>query len=246
LESDKNSYKRIAKLVIVGFRTASKGYCSKSVTLNNFSGIYPPPDEMSSEIMRTVFAQTDNFEPVLSLSLVGTKFLEDSSKTSKIYIYFKKLNRHNEQNLIDVTAIEENMSNESEDDNTSLMECSDSSDKDEEEDDDSDEDDDHDDDYEKEKKEDDLEHEVGFNDEEQEWKGPKVTPELIERLSKTYFVRKIMNLYNLEDSDLSGIDFKNNTEFVQQNAIHQSESKNFLNNEESQIVTNLANNECEL
>lgn len=96
MENDKLAHKRLAKQIVVGYYTSNKGQCSKSISLNISDGIYPTTEKIVNDIMKTVFFNfTHNFDPVLNLSIVATKFTEKSfsNRTSKIDIFFKKVDR---------------------------------------------------------------------------------------------------------------------------------------------------------
>lgn len=130
MEIDKLANKRLAQQVIIGYST-SKGQSSKTIKLNILDGNYPAVDKMANDIMKAVFLNMDLSNPIINLSLVATKFVDQTSsvKMSRIDTFFRRrMDCHesaevpNEQadNEEERSALEEleNFTSQSIDDNT--------------------------------------------------------------------------------------------------------------------------------
>ncbi|OTF69947.1 hypothetical protein BLA29_005050 [Euroglyphus maynei] len=96
---DKEMNQRLAKLMIVGYYTAGKGHCHRSIPIDITSGDYPLPERISADIMRQLFSRPEIIaqDPLQNLSLAATKFVDASialaDGTAKIEKFFQKINR---------------------------------------------------------------------------------------------------------------------------------------------------------
>lgn len=130
MEVDKLANKRLAQQVIIGYST-SKGQSSRTIKLNILDGNYPAVVKIANDIMKAVFLNMDLSNPILNLSLVATKFIDQTSsvKMSRIDTFFRRrIDCHesaevsNEQadNEEETSALEEleNFISQSLDDNT--------------------------------------------------------------------------------------------------------------------------------
>lgn len=94
LNKDKETNKRIAKLITVGFFIESKGQCSRCVPINIDCGDYPTIERMTMDIMKTVFPDPQNLlDPIQNLSLQASKFIDAVPQNKKIDKFFKRIDK---------------------------------------------------------------------------------------------------------------------------------------------------------
>nr|XP_027193670.1 DNA polymerase eta-like [Dermatophagoides pteronyssinus] len=96
---DKEMNQRLARLMIVGYYTAGKGHCHRSIPIDITLGDYPPAERIASDIMRQLFSKPLIIiqDPIQNLSLAATKFLDTTKaimySTAKIEKFFQKIDR---------------------------------------------------------------------------------------------------------------------------------------------------------
>ncbi|KAH7638822.1 dna polymerase eta-like protein [Dermatophagoides farinae] len=100
---DREMNDRLAKLLIVGYYTAGKGHCHRSITIDITSGNYPPSERIAADIMQQVFSKSSTTiaqDPLQNLSLAATKFVDTTNLPGgdngmeKIEKFFPKIDRN--------------------------------------------------------------------------------------------------------------------------------------------------------
>ncbi len=99
MSRDKETNKRAAKLITVGYRFNEKDHNSKSLPIET----YCDANKLVDDIIKQVFLKI-KLDPIVNLSIAASKFVDDcddpANNTSKLETYFTKINK-NDSNSFD-------------------------------------------------------------------------------------------------------------------------------------------------
>ncbi len=100
MNRDKETNKRAAKLITVGYRFNEKDHNSKSLPIET----YCDANKLADHIIKQVFLKI-KFDPIVNLSIAASKFVDDcddpANNTSKLETYFTKINKNDFDNSIE-------------------------------------------------------------------------------------------------------------------------------------------------